>query len=114
MIITQHATQSLTTLNRRGRKGNDVCRLQQLIVYTLVIALTEIMRVVFAKCMPKRPFTKQDQAFKTFFFYRSNKPFCVGIASRCPWWTSHRLDAFSIEGVSERLGELRMGNTRNP
>ena len=67
MIITQHATESLTTLKRRGRKGNEVCRLQQLIAHPLVIALTEIMRAVFAKGMPKRSFTNQDQAFKTFF-----------------------------------------------
>ena len=108
MIITQHATESLTTLNRRGRKGNDVCRLQQLIAHPLVIALTEIKRAGFAKGMPKRSFTNQDQAFKTLFFYRSNKPFSVGITSRRPWRTSYRLDAFSIEDVFERLGELRV------
>ena len=47
MITTQHATESFTTLNRRGRKGDDVCRLQQLVVYTLVISFPEIMGFAF-------------------------------------------------------------------
>ena len=99
MLITRHATQSYTTLNRRRRKGDNFRRFDKLIIQTLVIALAEIMRAVFAKGKPERTFAEWDQALKTLFFNGANKPFRNCIAPWRPWRTSHR---FAVHPVTDR------------
>ena len=79
IVIVEHTSQPLTTLDSSDRFGRCLQRNDQPIAEPLVIALRVIVLNEFADRFAQRVFTKKDHPFQTAFFDRSDKSFRVRV-----------------------------------
>ena len=73
IVIVEHTSQPLTTLDSSDRFGRCLQRNDQPIAEPLVIALRVIVLNEFTDRFAQRVFTKKDHPFQTAFFDRSDK-----------------------------------------
>jgi len=79
IVVVEHASQPLTTLDSSDRFCRCLQRNDQPIAEPLVIALSVIVLNEFADRFAQRVFTKKDHPFQTAFFDRSDKSFRVRV-----------------------------------
>jgi hypothetical protein len=106
MVVAEQPTEALTTYHLTRLATHFHLRLDQLVVATLMIALSMIMRQILPQNIAQRHLTHDDYPIKRFLFDRAHDSLAMGIQVWRSGGLNHRLNATVAQELVERVAEL--------